>query len=118
GRTMLSRLGYEVVSLTSSVEAMKVFQADPLSFDLVITDMTMPILGGMDLAQNMLRMRPEMPVILITGFSETASYTKGQEIGISEIIMKPVTKEVLADAVRRNLDQAASGRNRSDAGTG
>ncbi|MDD5234550.1 MAG: response regulator, partial [Syntrophales bacterium] len=113
GRTMLSRLGYEVVSLTSSVEAMKVFQADPLSFDLVITDMTMPIISGLDLAQNMLRIRPELPLILITGFSETITYARIQEIGISEIIMKPVTKDALADAIRRNLDKRSSSPDRA-----
>ncbi|HPL62206.1 MAG TPA: PAS domain S-box protein [Syntrophales bacterium] len=113
GRTMLSRLGYEVVSLTSSVEAMKVFQADPLSFDLVITDMTMPIISGLDLAQNMLRIRPELPLILITGFSETITYARIQEIGISEIIMKPVTKDALADAIRRNLDKRSSSSDRA-----
>ncbi len=105
GRTMLSRFGYEVVSLTSSVEALKIFQAAPGSFDLVITDMTMPILSGVDLARSMLRVRPDMPVILVTGFSEVASHAKTQELGISEIILKPITRDVLAKAIRRSLDK-------------
>ena len=104
GMNMLNGLGYDVVGRTSSVEALEVFRVRPRYFDLVITDMTMPNMTGVDLAKEMLMIRPDIPVILCTGFSEMISEEKARNIGIREFIMKPFLKNSLAMKIREVLD--------------
>jgi two-component system, cell cycle sensor histidine kinase and response regulator CckA len=101
---MLDRLGYQVTTSTDSQKALDIFLADPHAFDLVITDHTMPHITGTTLARKMREVRPHMPIILCTGYSETVSPEKAQEIGITEFLMKPLTKKELAGAIRRVLD--------------
>ena len=101
----LSRLGYEVVATTSSMEALAIFRKEPDAFDLVITDYTMPNLTGMDLAVELLKVRATIPIILCTGHSETVSPEIAKEVGIREYLMKPLAKQELAEAVRRVLDK-------------
>ena len=79
---MLERLGYEVTAVTSSMEAWRIFLEDPLRFDLVITDQTMPGMTGTMLAEKILRVRKDMPIILCTGHSDTVSPEKAQALGI------------------------------------
>ena len=100
----LSRLGYEVVATTSSMEALAIFRKEPDAFDLVITDYTMPNLTGMDLAMELLKVRTTIPIILCTGQSDTISPEKAKEIGIRGFLMKPLANRELAQAVRRVLD--------------
>jgi DNA-binding NtrC family response regulator len=103
-RMMLERLGYEVTAVTSSTEAWHIFLGDPKRFDLVITDQTMPGMTGTMLAQKILRVRKDMPIILYTGHSDTVSPEKAQSLGIRAFSMKPVVRGELARTVRRVLD--------------
>jgi PAS domain S-box-containing protein len=105
---VLSGLGYEVVGKTSSLEALELFRARPDSFDLVITDMTMPNMTGSELAQQLMRMRPGIPIILCTGFSETVTQEKARAIGVREFIMKPIVQRQMAAAIRRAFDEKNS----------
>ncbi|MDY7031238.1 MAG: ATP-binding protein [Thermodesulfobacteriota bacterium] len=101
---MLGRFGYEVVTDTSSVEALAIFQADPYKFDLVITDMTMPKMTGAELAKRIMEIRPDMPIILCTGFSEIISEERAKGIGIREFVMKPMIGREMAKLIRNVLD--------------
>jgi len=104
GKGMLSGLGYEVIGRTSSTEALELFRARPNRFGLVITDMTMPNMTGVELAQELMRIRPDIPVILCTGFSETITPEKAKAIGFKDFIMKPLIRRQVAEAIRRVLD--------------
>jgi nitrogen-specific signal transduction histidine kinase/ActR/RegA family two-component response regulator len=104
GKDMLTGLGYEVAGRTSSVEALEVFRVKPRYFDLVITDMTMPNMTGVDLAKDILMIRPDIPIILCTGFSDMISEEKAKNIGIRKFIMKPLLKNSLAMTIREVLD--------------
>jgi CheY-like chemotaxis protein len=104
GRSMLNHLGYEVVVKTSSIEALELFRTRPDRFDLVMTDVTMPKITGDKLAKELLRIRPDVPIILCTGFSEHFSEEKAKALGIREFAMKPLVMKDLAKAVRRALD--------------
>ncbi len=102
--TMLSGLGYKVIAENSSTEALSRFQSDPGAFDLVITDMTMPKLTGIMLAQQLLALRPQIPIILCTGFSLQINAENARAVGIRAFLTKPVLKKDLALAVRQALD--------------
>ena len=104
-KQVLERLGYEVTTRTSSLEALELFRARPNDFDLVITDVTMPDLTGLMLAQEMRSIRSKIPLILCTGFSELVSETRMESLGISELVMKPILKKDMAEAIRRALDR-------------
>ena len=104
GREILETLGYGVESITSSSKALDIFRSNPRNFDLVITDMTMPGMTGVDLAKELLRVRPNIPIILCTGFSETVTEEKAKELGIREFLTKPVSFRDLARVIRRVLD--------------
>jgi signal transduction histidine kinase len=103
-RQILQRLGYQVTACTSSVEALTRFQDDPQAFDLLITDMTMPHMTGKELAEKVLQIRPAIPVILCTGFSETITEEAAKRIGIQAFILKPIVMADLAETMRRVLD--------------
>jgi len=104
-KQMLERLGYQVTEVSESSAALKLFQNAPDSFDLVITDMTMPGMTGIELSREMMRIRPDIPVILCTGFSELVTREKALEHGIREYIMKPVLKGEMAKNIRRVLEE-------------
>ncbi len=104
GSQMLERLGYEVVTKRSSVQALELFRAEPDRFDLVITDMTMPEMTGDKLAQKFMKIRPDIPVILCTGHSKQISEQKAKEIGIRAFIMKPILRRTIAETIREALD--------------
>jgi PAS domain S-box-containing protein len=103
GKSMLERLGYRVTTQTSSVEALKTFSSQPLDFDLVITDQTMPHLSGAEFAKVLLEIRPQLPVILATGYSTAINQEKAQAIGIREFLLKPNTAQSLGEAIHRAL---------------
>jgi CheY-like chemotaxis protein len=101
---MLQRLGYRVTIRTSSVEALALFQNRPGDFDLLITDMTMPNMTGDKLAAKVLATRPDLPIIICTGFSENISEEKAKAMGIRAFVMKPLIKKEMALAIRNVLD--------------
>jgi CheY-like chemotaxis protein len=104
-RHMLKSLDYEVCMFTSSKKALEAFRQSPYSYDLLITDMTMPSMTGVELAQRALAIRNDLSIILATGFSELITREKAQALGIAKYLMKPVTKKELALAVREVLDK-------------
>jgi CheY-like chemotaxis protein len=100
GMEMLEDLGYKVTIQLDSVKALKVFNENPDNFDLVITDQTMPELTGSELAKKILQIRPDIPVILCTGYSNLIDEETAKELGIQAFLQKPLTQEVLADTVK------------------
>lgn len=104
GKEMLSFLGYEVSVRLSSIDALEAFRAGPERFDLVITDMTMPNMTGAALAKEMMKIRPDIPIILTTGFSERITEEEANKIGFQTFLMKPVSLPDLAQAVKRIMD--------------
>jgi len=105
GKEYLVRLGYDVVTMQDSTDALEIFRKDPGRFDLVITDMTMPKMTGDELASAILEIRPEMPIIICTGYSKRMSPERAKEIGIRAFVMKPLAHHELADTVRVVLDE-------------
>ena len=102
---MLGSLGYHVTARTSSIEALEAFRNNPDTFDLVITDMTMPNMTGDDLAKELQQIRPDIPIIICTGFSEKLGERKAQEIGINAFVMKPIVMHEIAVTIRKVLDR-------------
>lgn len=100
---MLKRLGYNVVTKTSSIDALRTLVAQPDRFDLVITDQTMPNLTGIELAKSIILIRPDTPIILTTGHSESITVEKAMSMGISEMIMKPIDDITFAETIRHVL---------------
>ena len=103
GKQALERLGYRVTATSDSREALDAFRADPAAFDVVVTDQTMPDLTGDALARELRRIRPDIPIILTTGFSEVLTEEKAKEIGIRAILNKPVPSTELAQTIRSVL---------------
>ncbi len=106
GERVLSYLGYEVTTRTSSLEALELFKVDPEKFDLVVTDFTMPNMTGGELAKMLLEIRPDIPIIMCTGFSEVFTEEKANELGIKGYVMKPISIHDLAQTCRNVLDRA------------
>ncbi len=105
GQEMLSSLGYDVTVHKSSRDALETFKRNPEQFDLVITDMTMPHMTGESLAREMLKIRPGLPIILTTGFSDRINEKDAKKIGIREFFIKPVSLSRLAQSVKVIMDQ-------------
>jgi PAS domain S-box-containing protein len=101
---ILERLGYRITARTSSVDALKLFSENPAAFDAVITDMTMPNMTGDHLAREIIAIRPDIPIIICTGFSEKLSKERAESLGVRGFLMKPVVKSDLAEMVRKVLD--------------
>ncbi len=104
GKQMLEKLGYKVETRTSSVEALELFKSQPAVFDLVITDMTMPNMTGDQLAKELLAIRPDIPVILCTGYSEQITAAKARQMGIRAFVLKPIIMHDIARRIRQALD--------------
>jgi len=100
---MLTYLGYTVFSCISSSEALEVFKKSPEQFDLLITDQTMPRMPGLQLALEVKRIRPELPVLLCSGFGDVIQSEEASKLGIQEVIMKPATASEIAGKIRRAL---------------
>ena len=103
GKTMLEQLGYEVSTASSGTEALKLFTSDPTRYDLVITDQYMPNMTGTQLVSEILQSRPELPVILISGYSETIAEESSTAHGISWWIEKPFSRNTIGEAVFKAL---------------
>jgi PAS domain S-box-containing protein len=104
---MLGLLGYKVQTSTSSVAALALIEADPSVFDLVITDMVMPEMTGDLLATRILQRRPDMPIIMCTGYSENITEERAKSLGIRAFALKPLAMETLARLIRQVLDTPA-----------
>jgi CheY-like chemotaxis protein len=107
GTKILQLLGYQVTAFTSAREALDAFIAEPGGFDLVITDLTMPGMTGIDLADALLATRGDLPILLTTGYIEDSIRDQLGLLGFREVLVKPVSAQVLAEAVRRVLGQKA-----------
>ncbi len=103
GRRILQRLSYRVTTCNDPLTALERFKAAPQSFDLLITDMTMPGMTGDQLARKILEIRPGFPIILCTGFSSRMDRKGAEEMGIRKFIDKPFNKETIGRAVREAL---------------
>jgi DNA-binding NtrC family response regulator len=101
----LERLGYRVKSTTKPLEALEWFKADPDRFDAVITDMTMPRMTGDKLVREILTIRPRIPVIICTGYSERMSETAAMALGACKYIKKPIENRNLAAVLREVLEE-------------
>jgi len=104
-KQMLERLGYHVTSRTSSIEALEAFRDSPDKFNLVITDMAMPNMPGDKLSAELNKIRPDIPILLCTGFSETMSEEKAASLGIKGFLLKPIVMKDLAQKIREVLDE-------------
>lgn len=105
GHQILERLGYNVESATSPIEALNLFGSKPDQFDLVITDLTMPEMTGDKLLKEIINIRPDIPVILCTGFSEKIDEKKANAIGAAQYIEKPINQRDFAFKIRKVLDK-------------
>lgn len=101
----LEHVGYTVTAVTDSVEALEKIRAHPDQFDLLITDQTMPKMSGAELTREVLKIKPDMPVIMSTGHSEVFPEERAQEMGIKRYVLKPIQGNELLDAVREVLDE-------------
>ena len=104
GKRMLESLGYDVVTRTSSIEALELFKAQSDKFDLVITDLTMPKMTGDELVVELLRIKPDIPIILCTGFSAMIDEDKVKAMGMRAFVLKPILKRDIAETIRKVLD--------------
>jgi len=109
GLQMLEWLGYRVTAINDSREALDLFRRSPQDFDLVITDMTMPRMTGDLLSRHLLAIRPNIPIIICTGYSEKINADSIQSMGLAGIAYKPLIMKDLADLIRRTLDTCKSG---------
>ncbi len=111
----LEDLGYRVEIERNSVRALSAFREEPKSFDLIITDTTMPGMSGDKLAQEIMKIRSDIPIILCTGYSERISEEEAKDLGIAAFVMKPILKDEIAATIRTVLDKgkkASSGTER------
>ncbi|HPO11867.1 MAG TPA: response regulator [Candidatus Hydrogenedentes bacterium] len=102
---MLGQLGYQITPFCDSLAALQCFRDAPFKFDLVLMDQMMPGMTGMQVAQAMLKERPDLPIILATGFSESVSPEDAREAGIRDFVYKPILGNELGLAVRKALDK-------------
>jgi len=102
---MLSRLGYRISIYPGSLKALEIFRADPDNFDLIITDQTMPGMTGIELARTALQIRPDIPIILCSGYSHALEEDVIKRIGVRRYLLKPISMAELAVTIRETLDE-------------
>jgi len=107
GQNALAALGYEVKITTQPAAALAMVRADPLRFALVLTDQTMPVMTGFDLAIQLLQIRPELPIILMTGYSASLTAAQVEAAGIRQLLLKPATLHSLGTAMQAALSLKA-----------
>jgi PAS domain S-box-containing protein len=108
-KEILESLGYRMTVTTRPLEALDMFKAKPQDFDLVIADQTMPQMTGLELAKELLALRPELPIILVTGFSQLVTPEKAKAAGVREFIMKPLSISELTNAISKSLGKEPQG---------
>lgn len=109
GTEMLNYLGYRVSSMEGSEAGLAAFKANPLDYDLVISDFDMPGMTGARLAHEMLAIRPDLPIIIYTGYTERFDDSRARAMGVGKVLMKPLSLAALGMTVRELLDHKASG---------
>ncbi|MCK5227797.1 MAG: response regulator [Desulfobulbaceae bacterium] len=102
---MLEQLGYNVTGITSSLKALEIFQSQPDDFDLVLTDMAMPLMNGLQLSKKLLELRRDIPIVICTGYTELINEQSAQKIGIKKLLLKPLAIQEIAVIVREVLDK-------------
>jgi CheY-like chemotaxis protein len=100
---ILAQLGYEPVGFNSSMEALEAFRAAPLRFDIVLTDETMPELIGTDLAREIRLLRPDIPIVLMSGYSSAPLNERARAAGVGEVLRKPLQSKDIAECFGRTL---------------
>ncbi|MGA1868089.1 MAG: response regulator [bacterium] len=108
GQKILENLGYRITACTNSLNALQIFSNAPYPFDLVILDHVMPEMSGIELARELNSIRPDLPIILTTGFGGIISEKESEELGIKAYIMKPMLSDELVQTIRQVLDQKES----------
>ncbi|WP_300459877.1 PAS domain-containing sensor histidine kinase [Desulfobacula sp.] len=106
GVRILEKFGYTVTGKTSVIEALELFGSEPDKFDLVITDMAMPSMTGTEFAKKLIKIRPNIPIIICTGFSENLDHELAKTLGIMGYLHKPILINDFSSKVRKVLDQA------------
>ncbi len=104
-RDMLKGLGYRMTAITDPVKALEIFDAHPDDFDIILTDMTMPDMTGIDLSAKLLKIRDNIPIMLYTGFSELITEEDVRKAGIRDFVMKPISLREIAFRIRKILDE-------------
>ncbi len=104
GHDSLTKVGFQITSSLDPLEALDIFRLAPESYDLVITDFTMPKMTGLELAAQLRSYRPDIPVILCTGYSDVASDSQIMKAGVKSVIHKPITRNKLVQEIRKVLD--------------
>jgi len=105
GKRILERMGYRVSTATGGLEALKFFTSEKKPFDLIITDMTMPDLTGVELAKKIFSIHPDTSIVLCTGYSTAITPAKAKDIGFKDFLLKPVTKHKIAETIRNVIDK-------------
>jgi two-component system, cell cycle sensor histidine kinase and response regulator CckA len=107
-RRMLEHLGHRVTAVSNSEAALKAFAATPAEFDLVLTDMSMPGMSGVEFAEKVLAVRPDVRVVIATGHLQDRDVARARAAGVHDVIQKPSTVEEMAQTVSRLLTPAAA----------
>ena len=107
-KTVLERLGYNVTAMTSSIKALELFKENPYRHDLLLTDLIMPQLTGDKLVSEIIEIRPDMPVIITSGFTDTIVNDNFKQLSNKAFISKPFQPQELAKTVRQVLDRTVS----------
>ena len=108
GKRLLSRHGFHVTAMSSSSEALRVFCGDPERFDVVVTDQTMPDLSGIEFSRELLSVRPDIPVVLFSGYSDMVDALAAKAAGIREYLVKPMGIDTLASSLERIMGEQES----------
>ncbi len=104
GARILEKLGYDVTGKSGAIEALETFRKEPERFDLIISDLTMPQMTGFQLAEEIKQIRPDIPIILCSGFTAATTKKQLKSAGVSDFVTKPVNKTELANVIRNVLD--------------
>jgi DNA-binding NtrC family response regulator len=107
---MMRRMGYEVTGLTHAQDAIAAVRADPRRFDMVISDLGMPGMSGMDLARELLTIRPDLPVIITSGYVRAEDARRAHEIGVRDVVLKPGTVAEMGQLIRDRLNELQQAR--------
>jgi DNA-binding NtrC family response regulator len=105
---LLTNMGCQATGATTANDAWRIFEANPAAFDMVISDVTMPDVTGIELARSMIERRPELPVVLVTGYSGADSEEAARRLGIRRILQKPVPSRLLGSVVAQCLAATAT----------
>ena len=105
-KQLLEELGYRVITASTAHDAMEQFNANPSQFDLVITDMAMPNMSGVKLSQKLKAIRPDIQIIICTGYSTLIDEERAKKLGLAAFVMKPIILEEIAKTIRRVLDES------------